>query len=503
MPNFNNGSSINWDQKGTGWIPDYPDIRDYYLKSEEIQHNSNIIRDEAGGSIEVLASNFAALLDNLKSQKNLEGVSDNISTIEQIITRKILGEVVVSNVRYQRILRRGIPDCQENADLKLNLYRLANPENTAINRIVVGCETYEFENLKTLWRGQDLHQYLKNHRFDASTEAMVKAFQRDFSRLLARAHHVEELIEDGIVGFRTHAAIQACLSYLGKTLQNDQSFSETVRGVQIELISIPSVMPPDVFSAVIDTLDKFKPTAESEALSLAYYEKSKEQPTIKVFLERTINEFLEIIRKGFAQSSQRDIDKDSCYKRTRADEILRKVFPEIIWEIAQSPNQSHRLSDLVDEDTEINVVYLHAFRTIYQTTFVEIEPLTSVILKLISPLANYEDLPSAFEQGIIKLIVIVDLFKDYYSDYFFDKASNIYNIILPQKVEDSLSQYGLTLPEYNKGFSKREQADAWHAIKKVRSKLCDLREKRRNALAKRLEALNQKLNRIHLGTCSF
>ncbi|MEM8809591.1 MAG: C1 family peptidase [Cyanobacteria bacterium P01_G01_bin.38] len=506
MINFDNDSSINWDQKGTGWIPDYPDIRDYYLKSEEIQNNSNIIRDEAGGSIEVLASNFSALLENLKAHKNLEDVSDNISTIEQIITRKILGEVVIANVQYQRILRKGMPDCPETMDLKFNLYRLANPDDIHLNRITIAGVPYQFSGLRTHfrqhWSDRNPHEHLKDPRFDLPTEEMVRAFQKDFNRAVVRANRAIGLLEDGVVGFRTHTAIQTCIKHLGQTFSDNQTFFKTVQEPQIEFISIPSVMPPDVFIKVIDTLNKFEPTPVKDKQSQTYQDKSApdqgqvygEQLTIKVFLERTINSFLQIIGKGFAESAQENIEKDSCCKNSRSDEILKKVFPEIISKIAQAPQEPHELSGLVANETELNIIYLHAFRTIYQTTFIEIEPLISVMTKLISPLANHEDLPSAFEQGIIKLIVIVDLFKDHYSDYFFDKASNIYNLILPQKVEESLTQYGLVLPDRNKVFSKEELADAWHAITKVYARLCRLRKQRAAALTQRIKALHQKLS---------
>lgn len=105
---------INWKQKGFGWVPDYPDIRDFYPvpstdfnKSQlqkEVQKESisNTIDDLTDALIRALIS----LNQKVPNPNNLEK-NDVLEAIEEL-KNKIYGNVRFNPVKVYRVLRRDI-----------------------------------------------------------------------------------------------------------------------------------------------------------------------------------------------------------------------------------------------------------------------------------------------------------------------------------------------------------------------------------------------------------
>ncbi|MDF5715822.1 MAG: hypothetical protein PUP93_18545 [Rhizonema sp. NSF051] len=116
------------EKKGTGWIPDYPDIRDYNLTKHAIQNLSSKVQisDETTTSIDKLLNTVHSAL-NIQLRTNPE--------LKKIITD--LDEYILSNIRFLTV--KYIPEIQDNGvsvntsdnmeKLKLLAYELNIPYN--------------------------------------------------------------------------------------------------------------------------------------------------------------------------------------------------------------------------------------------------------------------------------------------------------------------------------------------------------------------------------------
>jgi hypothetical protein len=86
----------DWRKQGLGWVPDYPDARDYLLDSEEVQKSSNprsnsgnLRRNEVTKSIEDIAENLLQVLESLE-----EGFprQEKLKKIKTKLKQQVFGE---------------------------------------------------------------------------------------------------------------------------------------------------------------------------------------------------------------------------------------------------------------------------------------------------------------------------------------------------------------------------------------------------------------------------
>ena len=81
------------EKKGTGWIPDYPDIKDYTLRKDAIQNLSNKIQisDDAGSIENLLGTVYSTLNILLKTNPELKEIQTDLE-------EEMLGDIRLINV---------------------------------------------------------------------------------------------------------------------------------------------------------------------------------------------------------------------------------------------------------------------------------------------------------------------------------------------------------------------------------------------------------------------
>src|SRR4028119_2248906 len=104
----------DWRKQGLGWVPDYPDARDYLLDSEEVQKSSNprrnsgnLRRNEVTKSIEDIAENLIQVLESLE-EVFLPRQERALKEIKTNLENQLFGEFVFVRVKvFDKSLRRG------------------------------------------------------------------------------------------------------------------------------------------------------------------------------------------------------------------------------------------------------------------------------------------------------------------------------------------------------------------------------------------------------------
>jgi len=101
-------------KRGTGWIPDYPDIRDYTLDTEAIQNLGNKIQSQGDTiSIENLAEKVYQALDILiQDTKIKDAKNKKITDIMTDLEKEILGDVRFVTVELHNVFKKGMADSQ-------------------------------------------------------------------------------------------------------------------------------------------------------------------------------------------------------------------------------------------------------------------------------------------------------------------------------------------------------------------------------------------------------
>ncbi|BAY22660.1 hypothetical protein NIES2100_24230 [Calothrix sp. NIES-2100] len=98
-------------KKGAGWIPDYPDIKDYSLSGDEIQNLANKVQSQgATASIEDLAQKIYEILgdfiDSQPQQKN------QLTSLQDDLEAKILGNLRFVPVELHSVIELGMADSE-------------------------------------------------------------------------------------------------------------------------------------------------------------------------------------------------------------------------------------------------------------------------------------------------------------------------------------------------------------------------------------------------------
>jgi len=214
----------DWRKKGLGWIPDYPDERDYFLDSEEVQKSGNLRKNEVTKSIEDLAENLIEVIESLQNgfPRNQE-----LQKIKTGLESKLFGKASFYKVKvYTKSLRLGIQGSSQVRQLKYYFQLLSSHPQLS--------ECFQpinfFPDYQTYW------EWLASEKFDEETEKIVKKFQKQV-----------KIREDGIVGIETYTAIS---NYIGdiKCSQPDKNTP------LVNLLPIPIWIQEDTFQIIFDTL---------------------------------------------------------------------------------------------------------------------------------------------------------------------------------------------------------------------------------------------------------
>ncbi len=100
-------SQPDWRKKGLGWVPDYPDARDYSLGNDNLNKREaeTTQRNEKVQNIETLAGNINKLIDALYNIHADKEFNQKLEKIKETINHEIMDNVSFEKVRIYKILR--------------------------------------------------------------------------------------------------------------------------------------------------------------------------------------------------------------------------------------------------------------------------------------------------------------------------------------------------------------------------------------------------------------
>ncbi|WP_315785254.1 C1 family peptidase [Fischerella sp. JS2] len=447
-------SNTDITKKGLGWVPDYPDLRDYNSNKE------NSLKDELRLKIEERTGNFENIIKGLLSllieiQRNEKEDKNHIKLKIDAITNQIFGGILFAKIRVHRLLRDEWKQDQNNAKHTLNKI----PYESILLKQVVELKKYlgvlligdylspskevkdRQNNLVDFTQPAQVVNWIagwmRNETYDPIAKDLVKQFQ-----LLTK------IKEDGIVGLETYTTLNEYFSDYKKLSQLQQSYRDYKDKGQnqnqqktlskIRFFSVTSLIPSQAIDKIIETL-----IFKSAHQICQEYSTPNQRSFRQIYESIFEDEFLkniEVEEKVF--QPVKDIRKEYFKnKYVDSEQSLIKNMSIII----NLKNQNYnsflpQFSDIVE---------------VVQNSYV-IEPVISFILQNISPLANWKNL--SFEELI-------------------EQGFSILENVLIQ--EEQSKTYNLEL-----GCSKKELAK--NAIAKtislLRLEIYSLAEQRRNII---------------------
>lgn len=223
-------SNTDITKKGLGWVPDYPDLRDYNSNQE------NPLKDELRLKIEERTGNFENIIKGLLNllveiQTNEKENTNNIKLKIDAITNQIFGGILFAKVRVHRLLRDEWKQERNHAKYTLNKI----PYESILLKQVVELKKY----LGVLLIGEYLSPskevkdrqnnlvdftqpaqvvnwiagWMRDETYDPTAKDLVKQFQ-----LLTR------IKEDGIVGLETYTTLNEYFSDYNKLSELQKSY---------------------------------------------------------------------------------------------------------------------------------------------------------------------------------------------------------------------------------------------------------------------------------------
>ncbi|MEO1404624.1 MAG: C1 family peptidase, partial [Cyanobacteria bacterium J06635_1] len=320
-------------------MPDYPDIRDYNLQSEQLQQSGRLIREEATASVESLADSVLQIIEGIKDQSTDPDIKKKLLIVHKSIQKRVFGEIVLVNVKHHKILRKGIPDCQEVVDLKLKLEWLKTKRvgdkpflpSYLYQKYVA--EKAEFKDVKTRYT-----EWLQDSEFDDFTEFLVKRFQESHGKIYV----------DGIVGFQTNISIEKILEEEDRTpLIKDISDGQDVIELKSKLALLNKV-GKESFEAS-ELFEKYaSDNPQMEGLKVGY----------QLWLEDSrFDDFTEFLVKEFQEASKIQVD-GIVWVETRAaiQKLLldEKLSVNASVQFKSAYNNSNELSMPVHAKSNVN-----------------------------------------------------------------------------------------------------------------------------------------------------
>lgn len=385
---------IDWRKKGLGWVPDYPDIRDYQLDGKDVQVNGRLRKEELTGSIESIAENIIEAFQALKSISTLNDTAKaSLDRLEEKISRRIFDGVNFGTVKVHKILRKGEENPEEVLKLKSYLsilgYRrfLDNIKLENFNSIQLPKKEYstfkdfisDVSKSDTAW----LAEWLNSPEFDDLTESLVKAFQSYY--ISKHSSVFPEGSVDGIVGLEFYTALNELFteeSHFERASRVSHSEERKIdsdrirKPIKFRVVSTPSLIPEPIFKVVFEELRKrVVPRIEKETPFEA-----------------------DVFRR--IQSYKNDLQEEE-------NEVFNTLFPNLkeAGIPAKDPEIAKRgIIKTLDEklrpsDDKTNQSTI-SFGELFYNEFVVIDPIVSLIVNILHPLARYKRFEDAVKEGL-------------------------------------------------------------------------------------------------------
>jgi C1A family cysteine protease len=367
--------NIDWTRKGFGWVPDYPDIRDFVpsasTDTDRASLQKEIQKEGVTEAIDDVTNNLIRALDLLRQQ--IQGINqpkaqtdhwnDLQATLEALGNQANSG-VQFSSARVYRVLSKETLDQsspekdQNDREQKREILQLKHCLYFLVRNGVL-----DFDQTP-----DDEIDWLTKPEFDDSTESLVKQFQAK--------HFLDiKIREDGSVGLNTFLALEACCANIEKCKQDVCSDRPNTGATEIKnpakLITISSLVPDQVFSELVDYL--YLKGAKSGSPS-----QSSNSSNI-LFSSENLIEILQSAKES------------RCFSRTKTE-----IFPKLI---------ENKLRKEKIQVTRAQLIKL------CKSEFLLIDPIVSVILMSNTPLANQSSIKQFVSQGVQQLEELLDSVK--------------------------------------------------------------------------------------------
>ncbi|MFB2769508.1 C1 family peptidase [Pelatocladus sp. BLCC-F211] len=389
-------------KKGLGWVPDYPDLRDYNLDNEDaIKHKLRFKIEENTGNIENIVEVLINLIDFLKTNNQTNLPEGNIEEIKN----KIFGSVLFVKIKVHRILRDSYDEIDENENqyplypleyesilskqtLELNKYLgvllmggyLLPPESVKDRHPEVfqkeQCKKLESKKLEKV----NVQEALKSPEgVDWVLKLMrQKNYIDDTKDLVKRFQICSQIRKDGIVGLETNITLNEYFSDYEKLEDLKECNINIEENPQypsrIKFLSTTSLIPSTAFSIILEVLI-FKATKQ-------IYEEYKNNQEINDY-KRIIYEHDFLIKIKCKEKSyfyQKEIENILKNNRKFSDDIKKIINTQL-----DETSTMNEINTTLIKNEGISSILNHA-PEVLQNSYV-IEPLISVVIKSIYPLS--------------------------------------------------------------------------------------------------------------------
>lgn len=370
MENSNNQKQKkDWNKKGLGWIPDYPDLRDYQIGNEEdVKDKLRIKIEERTRDFEKIIEQVINLISEL-STRDIQGQKEKIKEFKN----QIFGNVLFAKAKVRKFLRTK-SDSQDITSIQYPLKKIEY-ESILENQIlelkkylaVLVMKGYLFP-LPIDGNKDDVDfniekflDWMRAKEYDTPTKLLVKDLQ-----------FRSEILDDGIVGLETYTAFNEYLS--GEKLISLKNCALAItpkKGLtRIKFFAVASLISPTEFKSILNIfrskiIDQIKEEYKHQR-------KIFEDDFLKI-IEINDKEFKDVFDKLFKNVSINleagHVKDDKSFQKI--EDSINKIF-----------NSNSKPEDRFPEFSNIE--------TLLQNSHVT-EPLFSVMTRLISPLSQWNN----------------------------------------------------------------------------------------------------------------
>lgn len=397
-----------WMEKGLGWLPDYPDLRDYQLDKVEIQKGGRLTLEETTRNLEGLADSVIDALNLLRNEfSEEESKLESLQSLIDKLQTKVFDNISFLSVRLRKILRptskkleslspslalllneRDTLWMQSIHDLKTYLYLYLFPKGNPDTEI--GSEILEVIRFHKLDNFNYLIQWIKDLEFDDPTIAMIQAFHS------CNGENTEQKSSSTVGPYTYHKLSQALREQVKPENKDFQaSFLSSLKSIPpVQLISISSLISSEVVESIFKVLIKIAAEELSQEISDPNKSDDRHLWESDVFNCNKNQDYPEEGEPSFKTILAPTIQsKTSLTKNNEIEALLVKDFSSCL----QQDNYSENL-------------YLEQLFEIFNNEFKVIEPLISVILELIMPLASakYRNWNEAIVDGFRKFDLLTN-----------------------------------------------------------------------------------------------
>lgn len=387
MENKANGQNQknDWQKKGLGWVPDYPDLRDYSLSDEDIKNN---LRLKTDGKTE-LFEHMLKLITQISKETSITNIEQS-SEIKQI-TNKILGNVFFGKIKVYKLFDKEI-------DIVIPKYLPNYPNHESIlstqivelkkylGVLLIGKyivpeqdENITHKNGKIVnFKGKEPMNWVldwiweKNEDKDLIITALVKDFQKRSG-----------ITPDGIVGLETYITLNEYFSDSKKLekLKEEKRYVAPKAHLEshkskIRFFSVTSLVP----TTAVDKI-------QSIFISKVIEEIKEEHEKFPDADEKYEQPFLKQINVKFEDFFQTIFHK---LLDTNQNKFAMKDLPNLL-------NKLLNVQTDKNQKNEQHIFPICDVMGVLQSSYL-FEPIISVIIKSLSPLAQWQN--QTFEELI-------------------------------------------------------------------------------------------------------